>query len=428
MQAHFSQLLCALLLTLSCFLAASPPIHFPTSGDKLTFVPNREAYRLNPYRITSEAVKSFLDCAQLSTLTKPLADYRQLENSGDMSTFCDMVASIANLTAVNVPAKLSRCIHYLNQALKSNYERHRLVAVAFYAELIQLRCGGREGEMLEAVISGLAVALADSSILARCVALKGLGGLGAWDRAHVALFAPMVLNALMDGLEEDSHGKGGNCGTAKEALEGLMRIIPLAPLSEVERLVSRLALRVRPFFESDSPLVRKAAVGLLAALFLAGSATSARIHLTEQVHATLTSLLLHLNESDANVVCACKSALRQAGPLLGCPTINFMFQTHLPDQGKLNYSAFLTDLVKLMSADLNEFMSTTYLQAAMSYFRSPWPELRANAAFFVGLVCGHTKSLNTSPISLNLTRLLQDPHKQVRLQAMRAIGLMYGSL
>lgn len=156
------------------------------------------------------------------------------------------------------------------------------------------------------------------------------------------------------------------------------------------------------------------------------------------MHATLTSLLLHLNESDQVVVRACKLALRQAGPLLdhnrenktNGGRISVMFQTHLPDEGRLNYTTFLTDLVKLVAADCEEWVINTYLPAATSYFKSPVAELRANAALYVGLLCGATRptviASQQRNISLSLIRLLHDPVKAVRLQAMGAISLMFG--
>lgn len=140
--------------------------------------------------------------------------------------------------------------------------------------------------------------------------------------------------------------------------------------------------------------------------------------------------MLHLNESDPEVVRACKAALRKAGPLLDeAGGINAMFQTHLPDQGRLNYAAFLTDLVKLMAVDFEDWMSSTYLPAAASYFKSSSPELRSNAALYVGLLCGVSPQSTSSQhrnVTLALTRLLHDSVKPVRLQAMNAISLMYG--
>ena len=45
---------------------------------------------------------------------------------------------------------------------------------------------------------------------------------------------------------------------------------------------------------------------------------------------------------------ACKYALRQAGPLLEAERINSMLQEHLIDAGNLQYTDFMTDLVKKM--------------------------------------------------------------------------------
>ena len=325
MQAHLPELLCAMLLSQSCLLGAAPPIHFPANGngDKVStssFVPNREAYRLNPYRIASDTLRQVLVCAGLNQLAEPLNQFHQLENSADLATFGRLVAGVAALVTVHAPAQLPKFLFYLNQALKSNYDRHRcdfifspissgvfhsilacisnenilkkmnlnisshrLVGVSFYAELIHQRCGGREAEMLETIIVGLTTALPDSSSLIRRLVLKGLGGLGMCDPRHLRVFCPTVLNALMDGLEEDGHEKDDGSGTAREALQGLKRLIPVAPSAEIERLASRLALRVRPFFEHHDANVRQVAVALLSDLFQAGSSTPAKIHLTEQV-------------------------------------------------------------------------------------------------------------------------------------------------
>jgi hypothetical protein len=107
-----------------------------------------------------------------------------------------------------------------------------------------------------------------------------------------------------------------------------------------------------------------------------------------------------------------------------------MFQAHLPDEGRLNYLTFLTDLVKLIAVDCEEWITSNYLPAATSYFKSSSPDLRANAALFVGLLCGASRldtiASQQRNVSLSLIRLLHDPVKSVRLQAMSAISLMFG--
>jgi hypothetical protein len=107
-----------------------------------------------------------------------------------------------------------------------------------------------------------------------------------------------------------------------------------------------------------------------------------------------------------------------------------MFQAHLPDEGRLNYLTFLTDLVKLIAVDCEEWITSNYLPAATSYFKSSSPDLRANAALFVALLCGASRldtiASQQRNVSLSLIRLLHDPVKSVRLQAMSAISLMFG--
>lgn len=185
------------------------------------------------------------------------------------------------LCTVYTPAHLPYMIGSFNNALKSSHQRHRLAAIAFYAELIHQRASGKD---LDGVIRGLTSALPDSSLLIRRIALKGLGALGDCDPRQLELLAPSVLDALIAGLEEDRRDlQDGSSGTAKEALEGLLRLVPVVPTAEVERLASRLALRIRPFFEHEMPQVREAAISLLAQLFTAGATSSASVHLAEQV-------------------------------------------------------------------------------------------------------------------------------------------------
>ena len=146
----------------------------------------------------------------------------------------------------------------------------------------------------------------------------------------------------------------------------------------------------------------------------------------------MTSLLLHLNESDAEVIDACQSALLHAAPLLeqhgNASELAAIFRAHLADGGgRLNYKKFLTDVVKSMDSQCP--LATTYLPSAISYFKSGVAELRGNAAFYAGLLCGKDSSefnQQKRNVATNLIRLLHDPVKSVRLEAMVAINLIFG--
>lgn len=266
-------------------MGASPPIHFPSGNGEtsVSFSPvNREAYKINPYQMAADALKAFLTCTEFTLLMEPLSEHRHWANSGDAIAFSDLISSLASLCALHIPNVLPGIIVYFSAYMKSNYERNRLVSVSFYAELIQRKTDAKD---VESIIRGLTMALPDSSPLIRRKVLKGLGALGDCDIRKWKTLAPMVLNTLMDGLEEGGWDQLSDekASTTKEALDGLMKLMSVIPMVEIERLAPRLALRIRPFFEHNTSTVREAAFSLLSKVFLAGSTTSARDQLSEQV-------------------------------------------------------------------------------------------------------------------------------------------------
>lgn len=60
-----------------------------------------------------------------------------------------------------------------------------------------------------------------------------------------------------------------------------------------------------------------------------------------------------------------------------------MFQKHLREDASLHYGEFMNDLSKLM---VKEFLDKInfYTMNNVSFFRSDWKEIKANAAMFVG--------------------------------------------
>ena len=94
---------------------------------------------------------------------------------------------------------MNSLISSFHGALKSGQWRHRLTAVAFYAEIVRKNAADRAD--VDGVIRGLTGALPDSSHLIRRTALSGLASLDCCDPSHWKSLAPAVLDALMDGLE-----------------------------------------------------------------------------------------------------------------------------------------------------------------------------------------------------------------------------------
>jgi hypothetical protein len=68
----------------------------------------------------------------------------------------------------------------------------------------------------------------------------------------------------------------------------------------------------------------------------------------EQIHSNFVSFILHLNEEDESVRKACKSVLKQVGPLIQSTTVNALFQKSLLENKYLHFGEFINDLSKLL--------------------------------------------------------------------------------
>lgn len=67
---------------------------------------------------------------------------------------------------------------------------------------------------------------------------------------------------------------------------------------------------------------------------------------------------------------------------------------------------------------------------SISYLKSPWTEIRSNAALMIGLLYSELNLENRHKVSLDtvcdkLIRLLQDDSEEVRLKASQAIAYLF---
>ncbi|XP_043547011.1 maestro heat-like repeat-containing protein family member 1 [Chiloscyllium plagiosum] len=151
--------------------------------------------------------------------------------------------------------------------------------------------------------------------------------------------------------------------------------------------------------------------------------------LVEQIHSSLVSLLLHLNDSSEEVVKACKFTLRLVGPLLGSESVSVMLQKHLLEEANLHYGEFINDLAKHIISDFPEKVNF-YIMGNVSFFKSVWPEIRGNAVMFTGFLLGSLSQDELQSISLEhvctaIILLLRDGVPSVRIKAAEALSLLH---
>jgi len=113
------------------------------------------------------------------------------------------------------------------------------------------------------------------------------------------LYATTVLDALL------SHVEDTNEPIATAALNGLKRLLTYIDDKRVAPIMINLCHRMRPLLDRSSASIRAAAAGLLGALARFGNGPASG-QFTEQCHALLPCLMLHINDEDDNVKLVCK--------------------------------------------------------------------------------------------------------------------------
>ncbi|XP_043242349.1 maestro heat-like repeat-containing protein family member 1 isoform X3 [Amphibalanus amphitrite] len=428
------QLLSRLLLAQAAYVGVFPPVSGAINKNQPahSFVPNRSAYKLSPFRIASEALLSFLRCVKLTELAEVLTSHCEQPHE-DLNRYSDFVIDLSSALVTHSAHLMAPMVKCLAPDLSSMYEAQRIAAVAFYGELVHHRCAGNLS-LIETVLTSLSSRLIDSSPVVRRLCLLGLGhishldhpgGFGV-DYTHlIGQFAQPVMSALLGGLDDREEAGDGIPLQAMTALCGVLKVVSN---EQVQHTLIPITIRIRVYFESESVALRSTSLGLFGACsaFCQGGLHDQYM---EQAHNNLVSLLIHLNDPEPSVVLACKSSLRQVGPLLDAKGINAMLQKHLIDEGKLQYANFVSDLSKLMVEELEPKLHM-YIMSLLAHFRSGWTELKGTAALLVAfLLCNlpaeHRSNVKVQPVCSGLKKLLQDSDWHVRSQAAKAISLLH---
>lgn len=159
-------------------------------------------------------------------------------------------------------------------------------------------------------------------------------------RAH----GPQLLTAVIGGLDDrdDPHSL-----VALEAMVGLARLLDLVEPQDLHPVLLHVAIRIRPFFDSEKMELRSASIHLFGHLNKACQGRCEDVFL-EQVVGGLVPLLLHLRDPQGPVTSACRFALRMCGPNLQCDELAAALQKHLQEGRGLHFGEFLNTTCKLL--------------------------------------------------------------------------------
>jgi hypothetical protein len=307
--------------------------------------------------------------------------------------------------------------HFLADFLSERaYFGQRNAATCVLAELV-LHCGD-ESPLLVELVQMLLPRVVDGKERVRKQALVGLGNLEKVWNAHVAQEAPSVLSALTSASEDQA------AGVAAQAVASLTCVVRVVNEATIGPMIINICYRMRPAFDRQDEDIRKAAYDLFAELCRVGgqSQNSAFI---EQVHSLLVTLLLHTADDSEAVRAAAFVALQKASELLHKEVLQHLESA--PDVAAFeDFSARISPvLVTLFPNRLGP-----YLDACVSYFKSSWSSVRANAAVFSAQLLASARPelrarVNVSSLCGALTKLLNEESAIVRAKAARGLSLLY---
>ncbi|XP_008430285.1 maestro heat-like repeat-containing protein family member 1 isoform X2 [Poecilia reticulata] len=369
--------------------------------------------------VAAEALRILLARAQLDEVMKRLDEDNAWDAMKELNTHVTGVTLLARAMAKHAGPRLPAIVECLCPSLNNIYECQRITVTAFFSELLNHHVA-TELLLIDVLMNNMMERISDPCCTVRMLAVRGLGNIAVGSPEKVNKYAKELLAAMSSGMEEkDDPGKL----ITLEAMSGLSKVLLHLDKNNVHLLVVYIFMKIRPFLESDNDDIRCASILLMGNLSKFGSGEQV---FKDQIHNVLVSLLLHLVDPNAQVVKACKYAMRVCAPVVGSEQITAMFQNHLHEDKSLHYGEFINDLTKYLIQDFPGMLNFYHI-SVIQFFKSNWPEVRAAAAMFIGFLLGniqqeHLSHLNMGTISKGLVVLLQDPDPVVRVKAAEAMG------
>nr|XP_035961505.1 maestro heat-like repeat-containing protein family member 1 isoform X2 [Halichoerus grypus] len=303
----------------------------------------------------------------------------------------------------------------------SVYEIQRVTSTAFLAELLSSSVAD-DLLLLEPLLDSLAARQKDPCASVRRLVLRGLANIASGSPDKVRAHGPQLLTAVIGGLDDrdDPHSL-----VALEAMVGLARLLDLAEPQDLRPVLLHVAIRIRPFFDSEKMELRSASIRLFGHLNKACHGGCADAFL-EQVVGGLVPLLLHLRDPQAPVTSACRFALRMSGPNLKCEPLVAALQQHLQEGRGLHFGEFLNSTCKLLMHHFPDLLGRL-VSTSLFYFKSSWEDVRAAAPMLTGFLVLHVEAEHRPQVDLEqlttaLQLLLKDPAPLVRTKAAETLG------
>ncbi|XP_070238671.1 maestro heat-like repeat-containing protein family member 1 isoform X4 [Bos mutus] len=418
----YPQLFVALLLRVSCTMGVQPPRQLQAK-ERRSASSGLASRSLEPCSSAVDALQAVLvrggneDVVQCVGLD---GGWQLLRTSAGHE---EGVTRLASAMAKFAGPRLPLVMKLLFTTQSSMYEVQRVTSTAFLAELLSSNVVN-DLMLLESLLYNLMARQKDTSARVRRLVLHGLANITLGSPDKVQTHSPQLLTAMIGGLDD---GDDPHSLVALEAMVGLARLMDLVDAWDLHAVLLHIAVRIRPFFDSERMELRSVSIGLFGHLNKACRGDCKDVFL-EQVVGGLVPLLLHLRDPHAPVVTACRFALRMCGPNLECEELAAVFQRHLQEGHDLHFGEFLNTTCKHLMRHFPDLLGRL-LSTSLFYYKSSWEDVRAAAPMLTGFLVLHMEAEQRPQVDLEqlltaLQLLLKDPALKVRLKAVKTLGCL----
>uniref|UniRef100_A0AAY5F5H7 Maestro heat-like repeat family member 1 n=1 Tax=Electrophorus electricus TaxID=8005 RepID=A0AAY5F5H7_ELEEL len=303
--------------------------------------------------VAVEALRILLARAHLDAVVKALDEDAAWDKMKGSQQHTAGVTRLSRAMAKHAGPRLPAILESLCPSFNNIYECQRITVTAFCSELLNHHVV-TELMMIDMLMNSMMERISDPCSTVRMLAVRGLGNVAVGSPEKVLDLTPdpirwipvQAANVLLYLDQQNMHLLVFSC---------------LGVMQENDKL-------------------RCASIMLLGNLSRFGSGEAV---FKDQIHNVLVSLLMHLNDPNAQVVKACKYTMRVCAPVVGSEQITAMFHNHLHEEKGLHYGEFINDLIKYIIQDFPGMLNF-YHVTVVQFFKSNWSEIRASAAMFIG--------------------------------------------
>ncbi|KAM6282662.1 LOW QUALITY PROTEIN: maestro heat-like repeat-containing protein family member 1 [Porphyrio hochstetteri] len=415
----YAPLFVTLLLRLSCTVGVQLPKTLQ-SRERRSGSHGTAPQSLHPCSCAVETLKVMLVRGGSEDVTVAVGNAGGWDLMASPERHHDGITVLAGAMARHAGPRLPLIVKNLIPTLGSVFDSQRITATAFLAELLGSNVVS-DLILLEPLMDNMTGRQKDGCTLVRVLALRGLGNIAAGSPEKVRKHGAKLLASMLHGLDDRDDAQSL---LALEAMAGLAKLLAQLDERDVQPVLLHIAIRIRPFFDSEHPDLRRSSITLFGTLTKFSEGTCDVFF--EQILNGLVTLLLHLQDPEPEVVRACKFALRMCGPRMGCEGLGDMFLTLLRDERTLHYGEFMNNVCKHLMQSYPEMLNRL-ISTNLFYFKSSWADIRAAAPMFIGFLVLHVDEDNCEQVDLDqlisaLNLLLKDPVPGVRVKVAETLG------